>query len=85
MVDAVEGERPSNNDAVRKTRQRRKTGIPSRYTPEMQFKKFIKEAREANFNIFGSEIDPGGLGRESPADFEQDGLLMRAGRPRVDL
>jgi hypothetical protein len=65
MVDAIEGERPSNNDAVRKTRQRRKTGLPSRYTPEMQFKKFIKEAREANFNIFGSEIDPGGFRRTS--------------------
>jgi len=46
-----------SNGATRKIRQRRKAGIPARYTPEMQFDKFIKEAKKADFNIFDNEID----------------------------
>ena len=34
------------NGAARITKLRRTREIPARYTPEMQFKKFIKEARE---------------------------------------
>jgi hypothetical protein len=44
-----------SNGATRKIRQRRKAGIPARYTPEMQFKKLLKEAKTAAFNIFENE------------------------------
>jgi hypothetical protein len=44
-----------SNGATRKIRQRRKAGIPARYTPETQFKKLLKEAKNAAFDIFEPE------------------------------
>ena len=44
------------NGAARLTRLRRNRGTLPRYTPEMELKKFIKEARKTDFNIFNNEI-----------------------------
>jgi hypothetical protein len=42
--------------AVRLARMRRNRGVPERYTLEMQFNKFIEEAKTSDFNIFANEI-----------------------------
>jgi hypothetical protein len=61
FVDAVYEQPQQSNGAVRKIRQRRKSGVPPRYNPELQFDKLLKEAKQATFNIFDNEIGFGDL------------------------
>jgi hypothetical protein len=66
FLDTIEDEQSQSAGAVRLARMRRNRGVPERYTPEMQFNKFIEEAKTSDFNIFDNEIN-----NDDYLDFDQ--------------
>jgi hypothetical protein len=80
FLDAVDEQPRQTNGAIRMIRLRRRSGAPARYTPEMQFTKFIKEAKEGR-NI--SNLSPAPRQGIKQGDFENCMAELRAVDPGI--